>query len=286
MSKEKEEIINMKRILTIQDISCVGKCSLTVALPIISAMGVEAAVMPTAVLSTHTQFKGFTFRDLTEDMNPITDHWKEQKIGFDAIYTGYLGSFDQLNICEKIFTDFKTGENIIFVDPVMGDNGKLYTGFTPEFARAMGKLCGIADVIVPNMTEASYMLGIPYRETYDRAYVEDVLKKLAELGAKTTVITGTELEEGKTGFIGYDSKNGTFFDYFHEKLPVSFHGTGDIYASCAVGALMRGLSMRDSLALAADYTYDCIRETMNDKDARWYGVNFESAIPALLKKLG
>ena len=276
----------MKRILTIQDISCVGKCSLTVALPIISAMGVEASVMPTAVLSTHTMFRGFTFRDLTEDMQPVADHWKQLGIGFDAVYTGYLGSFKQLDICEHIFRDFKTPGNIVFVDPVMGDNGRLYSGFTPEFAKAMGRLCGLADVIVPNMTEASYMLDIAYKEKYDRKYVEDVLKKLAELGAKKTVITGTELEEGKTGFVGYDSDRNEFFEYFHEKLPVSYHGTGDIYASCTVGALMRGRSLRDALALAADFTFDCIRETVNDKDSRDYGVNFETAIPALIGKLG
>ena len=275
----------MKKILTIQDISCLGKCSLTVALPIISAMGVETVVMPTAVLSTHTQFKGFTFRDLTEDMVPITEHWKKENVGFDAIYTGYLGSFEQLDICRSIFTDFKTKDNTIFIDPVMEDNGKLYTGFTPEFALAMGKLCELADVIVPNMTEASFMLGIPYQEKYDRAYVQDVLKKLAGLGAKKTVLTGTELEEGMTGFMGYDSETGEFFEYFHKKLPVSFHGTGDIYASSAVGALMRGHSLRDSLAIAADYTYDCIRLTMEDKDAAWYGVNFEQAIPGLVKRL-
>ena len=275
----------MKRILTIQDISCVGKCSLTVALPIISAMGVEAAVLPTAVLSTHTQFKGFTFRDLTEDIQPIAAHWKQENIGFDAIYTGYLGSFEQLDICEGIFKDFKTSGNTIFIDPVMADNGRLYAGFTPEFALAMGKLCGKADVIVPNMTEASFMLDIPYREKYDKVYVQDVLKRLAELGAKKTVLTGTELEDGMTGFMGYDSEKNEFFEYFHKKLPVSFHGTGDIYASAAVGGLMRGLSLRDALALAADYTYDCIRITMDDTKANWYGVNFEEAIPGLVNRL-
>lgn len=275
----------MKRILTIQDISCLGKCSLTVALPIISAMGIEAVVMPTAVLSTHTMFKDFTFRDLTDDMLPITAHWKKENIGFDAIYTGYLGSFEQLDICRSIFHDFRRPGNTIFIDPVMGDNGRLYTGFDHNFAEAMAGLCGIADVIVPNMTEASYMLDIPYREKYDRAYSETVLKKLAELGAKKAVITGIRLEEGKTGFIGYDREKDEFFDYFHELLPVSFHGTGDIYASCTVGALMRGLGLRDALKLAADYTCDCIRLTLNDQKAVKYGVNFEEAIPGLIDRI-
>lgn len=276
----------MKRVLSIQDISCVGKCSLTVALPIISAMGVETAVLPTAVLSTHTQFKGFTFRDLTEDMLPIAEHWKQEKIGYDMIYTGYLGSFEQLDIVSQIFKDFKTEDNIIFCDPAMGDNGKLYTGFTPEFAKAMGKLCGMADVIVPNMTEAAFMLGIPYEEKYDRNYCQDVLKKLAELGAKKTIITGAETENGKTGFMGYDSETGSFFEYVHDLLPVSYHGTGDIYSSTAAGALMNGFDLKESLTIAADYVVDCIRASMADKDVRWYGVNFEEAIPALLKRIG
>lgn len=276
----------MKKILSIQDISCLGKCSLTVALPIISAMGVETVVLPTAVLSTHTQFKGFTFRDLTMDMRPIADHWKNEKVGFDAIYTGYLGSFEQLDIVTDIFKNFKSENTTIFIDPVMGDNGKLYSGFTKEFAASMAKLCGYADIIVPNMTEASYMLDIPYTDSYDKAYVQDVLKKLAELGAKKTVLTGTEIENGKTGFMGYDSQTGEFFEYFHDKLPVSYHGTGDVYASSAVGALMNGFSIKDSLSIAADYVVDCIKASMADKDVAWYGVNFEEAIPALIKRLG
>ena len=152
----------MKRILTIQDISCVGKCSLTVALPIISAFGIETSILPTAVLSTHTMFKGFTFRDLTCDMEPISEHWKKENITFDALYTGYLGSFDQLDICAKMFDDYKTDNNFILVDPVMADNGKLYPGFSQEFADSMAKLCGKADIIVPNLTEASFMLHQPY----------------------------------------------------------------------------------------------------------------------------
>lgn len=276
----------MKRVLSIQDVSCVGKCSLTVALPIISAMGVETAILPTAVLSTHTQFKGFTFRDLTEDMLPIADHWKQEKLDFDMIYTGYLGSFEQIDIVSQMFRDFKTDDNIIFVDPAMGDNGKLYTGFTPEFAKTMGKLCGQADVIVPNMTEAAFMLGIPYEEKYDREYVKSVLKKLAELGAKKSVITGAETENGKTGFMGYDSENDTFFEYVHDLLPVSYHGTGDIYSSTAAGALMNGFDLKDSLTIAADYVVDCIKASMADKNVRWYGVNFEEAIPGLLRRIG
>ena len=153
----------MKRVVSIQDISCLGKCSLTVALPIISAMGVETCVVPTAVLSTHTGgFSGFTFHDLTQEVAPIADHWAKEGISFDAIYTGYLGSFEQIHLVSQFFDRFGGQDTLIYVDPAMADNGVLYTGFTPEFAKEMGKLCGKADVIVPNLTEASFMLGVDY----------------------------------------------------------------------------------------------------------------------------
>ena len=161
----------MKRIVTIQDISCLGKCSLTVALPIISAMGVETAIIPTAVLSTHTMFQGFTFKDLTDQIEPITAHWKNEKVGYDAIYTGYLGSFEQIDIVDRLFDDFKTEDNLIVVDPVLGDNGKLYPAFDMEFAGQMKKLCAKADIIIPNLTEASFMTGKEYRDSYDEEYV-------------------------------------------------------------------------------------------------------------------
>ena len=196
----------MKRIITVQDISCVGKCSLTVALPIISAMGVEACVLPTAVLSTHTAFKGFTFRDLTSDIEPICRHWKDENIQFDAIYTGYLGSFEQLDLMHKLMADFGSTA-LKIVDPCMADNGKLYPGFTQEFAFAMAKLCGKADVVVPNLTEASFMLGIPYQAAgYDKDYIISVLKQLAQLGAKQVVLKGIEFEKDQPELAGVTGK--------------------------------------------------------------------------------
>ena len=276
----------MKRIITVQDISCVGKCSLTVALPVISAMGVETAVLPTAVLSTHTAFKGFTFRDLTDDIEPVCSHWKQEKIRFDAIYTGYLGSFRQLDLMSKLFTDFGGSNTLIFVDPCMADNGKLYPGFTQEFAFAMAKLAGRADVIVPNLTEASFMLGIPYRPSgYDENYIKDILRKLAGLGAKKVVVKGVEFNNGKIGIMSYDTGSGTFSSYFHEKLPTSFHGTGDIFASVCVGALMRGWTLEKAYTLAADYVVEAIKATVSHKDYNWYGVDFETVMPYLVKRL-
>ena len=285
----------MKRIITVQDISCVGKCSLTVALPIISAMGVETCILPTAVLSTHTMFKGFTFHDLTKEITPITEHWKKEKFHFDAIYTGYLGSFEQLDLMKKLIDDFGGKDTLAIVDPCMADNGKLYTGFTPEFALAMAKLCSKADVIVPNRTEASYMLGIPYVEKgYDKAYIEDLLKKLAALGSKKVILKGIEFEseqeglkgiDGKIGIAAYDSESGKITWYFHKKMPVSFHGTGDIYASVLTGALMRGLPFENAYSLAADFVVESIKETLSHKDYNNYGVDFEAAIPYLVKRL-
>lgn len=285
----------MKRIITVQDISCVGKCSLTVALPVISAMGVEACVLPTAVLSTHTAFKGFTFRDLTSDITPICDHWKQEKIHFDAIYTGYLGSFEQLDLMHKLIADFGGKDTITIVDPCMADNGNLYPGFTQEFAFAMAKLAGKANVIVPNMTEASFMLGIPYVQSgYDSNYVKKILKDLAALGAKKIVLKGIEFEadqpdvkgvKDKIGIAAYDVETDTFSWYFHKKMPVSFHGTGDIFASVLTGALMRGLSLEQSYALAADFVVESIKQTLSHEDYNWYGVDFEAAFPYLLKRL-
>ena len=232
----------MKRVVSIQDISCLGKCSLTVALPIISAMGVETCVVPTAVLSTHTGgFKGFTFHDLTQEIDPISAHWVKEGITFDAIYTGYLGSFEQINLVGKFFDQFGGDGTLVYVDPAMADNGVLYPGFTPEFAKEMGKLCGKADVIVPNLTEASFMLGIDYvGDDYDEAYIKKVLKDLTGLGCRTAVLTGVSFSPDQIGAMAYDSETDTYASYFNEKLPTCFHGTGDVFASACVGALMNG----------------------------------------------
>ena len=276
----------MKRIITIQDISCVGKCSLTVALPIISAMGIECAVLPTSVLSTHTMFKNFTFRDLTDDIAAIAAHWKAEKIGFDAIYTGYLGSFEQLKLISGFIDEFRTPENLVFIDPVMADNGKLYPGFTPEFAHAMAQLCAKADVIVPNLTEAAFLLDLPYKSNgYTETYIKDLLKRLAELGAKNTVLTGISFSPNELGVMGYNAEKDEFFDYFHRRIHVSFHGTGDIFSSTAAGALVRGLSLEKALALAADYTVACIARTMESPDHVQYGVEFERMIPMLVERI-
>lgn len=275
----------MKRILTVQDISCVGKCSLTVALPIISAAGVEAGILPTAVLSTHTQFPTFTFCDLTEEIEKISNAFETLDIDFDAIYTGYLGSFEQLSLVSDLFDRNRAEKCAIVIDPVMADNGKLYRGFTPEFAREMAKLCGKADLIMPNLTEASFMLDVPYNPDYDEEYIRDMLKKLTALGCRTAALTGITFDKSKLGVYSYDSATGEYFYYCNDYLPVSYHGTGDIFASATLGAMMHGHSVNSALKVAVDFTLECIRKTMADENRRFYGVNFEEAIPYYVERL-
>lgn len=274
----------MKRILTIQDISCMGRCSLTVALPIISAMGVEAAIVPTAVLSTHTGFSNFTFRDLTDDMEPIKEHWVREGFKFDAIYTGYLGSDRQMEIVNDYFDTFKGENTIIIVDPAMADNGSLYPGFDDYFAKKMTSLCTRADIILPNISEAALMLDEPYPgEEADEETIHGFLVKLSKLGAPICVITGVTFADGTFGFAGYDSKKEKFFRYGTEKISRKSHGTGDIFASTFTGALMNGFETFEALKIGADFTCACIKNSANDPEGVTYAVNFEYEIPYLLK---
>ncbi len=275
----------MKRILTIQDISCLGKCSLTVALPLLSAMGVETVILPTAVLSTHTMFSGFTCKDLSDQLGPITEHWKKEDITFDAIYTGYLGTEEEIETVKEIIRTFRGPETLVFVDPAMGDNGKLYPAFDEQYAKKNATLCAVADVIVPNLTEASFMTGLPYREEYEEDYVRRMLQALTGLGCRTAILTGVSLEPGKTGAMGYDSSAGEYFLYQNDKIPAQYHGTGDIFSSVAVGGLLRGLSRQDAIRLAADYTARTIDVTRHNPQNPWYGVDFEATIPELTDTL-
>ncbi len=275
----------MKKVVTMQDISCVGKCSITAAFPVISAMGVETALIPTAVLSTHTMFQGFTFCDLTKEIRPIMDHWEKEQFRFDGIYTGYLGSFEQLDIASELFERFGK-DGFILVDPAMADNGKLYYGFDQKFADQMAKLCGKADYICPNLTEASFMLRKEYcGDNYDEAYVREELKELCALGAKTAILTGISLEKGKTGAYAYDSVNDEYHTFFTDEQPEHFHGTGDLWAGTLCGALTIGKSLDNAMKIACLFVAESIRLTLAEKDHNTYGVNFEQAIPYLIKLL-
>ena len=275
--------MSYERILTIQDISCVGQCSLTVALPILSACGLETAVLPSAVLSTHTGgFSGYTFRDLTDDMPKIKEHWKKEEIKFAAVYTGYLGSAKQIAYVMDIISDtLKTGGKV-FVDPAMADNGKLYAGFDEAYVEAMKPLCKKADYLLPNLTEACFLTGIEYRKTYDREYISRIFDALQALGCKNIVLTGVSYEEGKTG-VEVLTENGRSY-YEHEQLANSCHGTGDIYASAFVGAMVRGKSAYEAAKIAADYTVCCIKETAQEEN-HWYGAKFEPVLDKLIASL-
>ena len=255
------------------------------ALPIISAMGIETAAIPTAVLSTHTAFKNFTYRDLTGDLPKIAKHWKQEKFNFDGIYTGYLGSIEQIDILKEFFKQFKTPDNFIFIDPVMADNGKLYAGFDANFVKEMKKLCKMADIIVPNLTEASYMLEKEYKEIYSEQEIKDILIELSNLGPKYVVLTGVSFKDNKLGVMSYNKETNEFFTYFKEKIPAKYHGTGDIFASTLVGAITNNNTLEEGLKIAVDYVWETINDTYktNKKDA--YGVNFETKIPYLINRI-
>ncbi|MCQ2490367.1 MAG: pyridoxamine kinase [Ruminococcus sp.] len=271
----------MKKAVTIQDISCFGKCSLTVALPIISAMGIETAVIPTAVLSTHTGgFRDYTFRDLTGDIPQIAAHWKQLGLAFDAVYTGYLGSPAQVQIVSDFFDTFGREDNFIVVDPVMGDAGRLYAGFTDELVSGMRRLCAKADYIIPNMTEASFLLDIPYEENTNEERSRELLRLLAELGCKYPVLTGVRRGD-EHGAVAFDSVHGEFMSAFCPHVDRQIHGTGDIFASVFTGAVTLGKGLGEALGLAVRFTSDCITATLPHADEVWYGSCFELCLGSL-----
>ena len=272
-----------KRVLTIQDISCFGQCSLTVALPIISACGIETAVIPSAVLSTHTTgFTGFTCRDLAEDIQKIHAHWKEVGVKFDAVYTGYLGTPEMIADVISIMNDLGTEDSLNIVDPAMADGGVLYPAFDMTYVEEMKKLCAKADIILPNITEACMLTGMEYKEEYGEAYIDELLAKLTALGAETIILTGVGYEPGRTGVVVFEYGKKSYYE--HRKIERGCHGTGDVYASTFVGALVNGKDAFTAAKIAADYTVRCIELTKDDKE-HWYGVKFEKAIPELLSAI-
>ena len=277
---------HQKRVAAIHDLSGFGKCSLTVALPILSAAGIETSALPTAILSTHTGgISGYTYRDLTEDMRPVMKHWKSLDIKFDAIYTGFLGSFEQLDIVKEFFDAFRQEDNLILVDPVMGDNGELYTVFTREFAAGMRMLCQKADIIVPNLTEAALLLDEPYHPgPYTHAYIESLLRKLGALGPQKVVLTGVYFKEDELGAATYDRTTDTIDYVFTQKIP-GYYGTGDVFASALLSALLNDFSLIDAAAIAVHFTTDSIRRTYKAKTDYRFGVNFEQSFPDFLKEL-
>lgn len=276
--------MKQKRILSVQDISCFGKCSLTVALPVLSAMGLECCVLPTALLSAHTGcFDEYFSHELSGDIPKIAEHWLMHDIRFDSIYTGYLSSREQVDILAKLFHDFSPVK--IYVDPAMADNGELYSGLDADFPKKMAELCRYADVIVPNLTEAAMLLDSEYPgDEYDIEYIKATLMRLTrELGCKCAVITGV-VRGGLQGAVAYDRLSHEFTSYFAKDLPVKYPGTGDVFSSTFFGAMTLQGSLASSMKLAVDYTHEALRASLDDSE-RKYGVKFEAALPRLIKMI-
>ena len=269
-----------KRILTIQDISCVGQCSMTVALPILSACGHETCILPTALLSTHTGGFGkpavIHFGDALDAMRR---HWKENEIAFDAILVGYLGSVGAIETASRIMEELLAPGGISIVDPAMADHGKLYSGFDENYAEAMEQLCRRADIILPNVTEAAMFAGMPYEETLDESYISRLLDGLHH---PCVILTGVGYKEGETGVVIREGE--TQLHYKHPRVGKSYHGTGDMFAACFTGTLMQGKNKFDAVKIAADFVRKCIENTQKNP-AHWYGVKFETALPELIRLL-
>ena len=276
-----------KRVLAIHDISAFGRCSLTVALPIISAAGVETTVLPTAVLSTHTGgFSGFTYRDLSDDILPIYEHWKTLGLKFDAVYSGFLGSFGQVAMMEKIFAHAKKQGSMIIVDPVMADHGVLYKIFPKEFPQEMAKLAKQADILVPNITEACLLLNGEYKEPpYEKTYIEELLTGLKKFGAKSAVLTGVAFKHGELGAAAID-ECGKITYCFLPLISGYYHGTGDVFASALTGAVLNGKNLTESTKIAVAFTHESITRTKKAGTDVRYGVNFEQSLAGYMKHLG
>lgn len=277
--------MSQKRVVAIHDISCFGKCSLTVALPILSACGVECSVIPTAVLSTHTGgFSGYTFRDLTEDILPVASHWRKEGITSDVFYTGYLGSKEQAEIVGRTIEMLKTDASIVIVDPAMADHGQLYKGFDSDFPVAMLSLCVGADIIVPNVTEACLLTGIEYcPPPYSEEYIENLITAAGRVTGASVVLTGVCFDESRIGAAILEK--GEIRYALTRKIPVMYHGTGDVFASAMVGAIMNDRSLQAAVQIAVNFTRECIEKTLAENPEREYGVNFESALSGLFKVL-
>ncbi len=273
----------MKKLVTMQDISGVGKCSLTVAIPTLSVMGIEVVPFVTAVLSSHTAFQNVHGIDLTEDLDGILDAWGKEGFQFDGVYTAYLGSMQQVRIAKRLLQTFGN-QKMKIVDPCMGDHGKLYRGFHTEFVNEMRELCKMADILTPNLTEACYLLNHPMAESFSKKELQQICMDLCSLGCKMVILTGASLEDGRVGALAYDSNLNQFSYYDTERLPQDFHGTGDLFTSVLAGALLNGLSAANSMQLACDFVHDCIRTSMLSSDSS-YGIHFEKELRNLMDSL-
>ncbi|WP_405286816.1 pyridoxamine kinase [Methanobrevibacter sp.] len=273
------------KILTIQDISCFGQCSITVALPVVSAFGIETAILPSAVLSTHTSgFTDFTVRDLTEDLPEIKKHWEKEGIDFDAIYTGFIASIEQLDYIKDIIDSRLKPEGLVFVDPAMADHGEFYNGFDQEFADKMGELCKLGDYILPNTTEACYILHKPWKEEFTKEEMLEMANELSEFTKRYVILKGDTHKENELGMIVLDKQENTCEIVYNERIDYVSHGTGDVFASAFVGSTMVGKTPTAAAKVAGEFTKKAIEKTIGDEN-HWYGVKFEQAIPELYSLL-
>ena len=272
----------MKRIASIQDFSCIGSCSQTIALPVLSAMGVECAALPTALLSAHTAFDGFVSLDLTPQLPAIMAHWRAMHLRFDAVYTGYLASAEQVGLVGGLLDGMDERPALTLIDPVMGDNGALYAGFSDAFPQAMRALCGRADVLTPNVTEACLLTGTAYSPVQDAAQTRRLLERLLELGCRAAVLTGLRVDGDMA--VAALQRDGTGTLVRTSYIPEVFHGTGDLFASTCAGALVQGAPLERAVRLAADYVALTLRRTVQAPDRRWYGVNFQETLPELMAR--
>lgn len=258
----------MKRAALINDLSCIGKCSLSVALPIVSAYGVEGVALPTAVLSTHTGgFENYVIRDMTDEMRAFARHWKSMNVKFDCIYTGYFGSLQQIELAQQFITDFGGEDCLAVVDPVLGDNGKLYNGFTPEYIDSMRTLCGMADVITPNHTEAALLSGLGMDASADAL--------LDALDVPNVIVTGVRRGEN----VGYEARfGGERAQFYRPWLHAVMHGTGDVFTSALCGEYLSGAEKCRGFLSAAEFCDECIQETVKHRPSHWYGLAFEAVL--------
>ncbi len=270
-----------KRVIAINDISSFGKCSLTVAISILGAAGIETCAVPTAVLSAHTGFKDYTFCDLTDNILPSAEHWKKLGLDFDGIYSGYLGSIEQIECVSRVMDMFDV--KIKLVDPVMGDDGMLYDGFLPEYCNEMKKLVKKADIIVPNVTESCLLTGVEYRKEHTKEYIDLLIEELKKICSSSIIITGINSREDKVSTAIYENGKVTYIE--NEKQRAVYSGTGDVFASSFMSALMLENSLVSAANIAAEFVAECIELTKATSTSRHYGINFELNTKSLLEKL-
>ncbi len=268
------------RIAAIHDLSCFGRCSLTIALPVLSAMGCQCCPLPTALLSAHTGFPGNTFLDLAAEMGRIAEHWAARDLQFDAIYSGFLGSADQVDTVARFFDTFKKSDTAVIVDPVMGDHGTAYRTCTPELCRGMRVLAENSDVITPNLTEAALLLDRPYEEIR-QADAYEVVRRLSLGGRRSVVLTGYSSEPGQTGTLCFDRDSGESKAVQTPREPQDFSGTGDLFASVLAGGVARGVPLFQAAQAAADFVRDCIARTLAEGLTEQDGVDFEPLLGQL-----